>query len=183
MSGKNHERDLSPRGKRSFYLAGIACVTVCSLLAVTPAVATLHRGEGYLGLNQGGWDFSAFSYVTGPDLINADVFLAVMAYGSDDYLQPTTYFLSGSGLQYAPTGVDFDSLAVAPESGYTDTVLAYQWGCYFVRTKEGHYAKMQLYDFGPYPWVFRYAYQDDGTTTVPVVQSTWGKLKELYRSE
>jgi len=186
MLGKA-KRSLSPEETRLFcswtrFTAAIVFAICPTAICGTFASAALHEGEGFIRGGGGGWDFSTFSYLEGDDGINSDIFLAVVAFAEPAQGEILAAF-GLSGVQYAPVDVEFDSLSIAPDSGYVYGVVADQGRCYFVRTKESQYAKIQLLLYDGYTWPFRYVYQDDGSTVLPVAESTWGKLKELYRSE
>jgi len=162
-------------------------------IALSPCVfplsahADLHIGTGHL-LSEGGWDFSDSSYSIGTTAWDFGFVVTVATEAARSPIQGeelvANWYL-GAGVQYAPNGVPFDSLLVAPDSFYTDVVLAWSFHSYFIRTQEGHYARVELQGLGDYPLQFRFVYQDDGTTnldiTVGTEPTTWGRLKALYR--
>jgi hypothetical protein len=139
-------------------------------------------------LGEGGWDFGDSSYVS--STTEWDIGFAVTATqrlaavpGQGELLLAN--WPSGAGVQFAPPGVPFDSLLVAPDNGYSQYLLAIQYESYFVLTQEGLYAKIELQSFGDYEKQFRFVFQDDGSTnldpTVAVESRTWGRVKSLYR--
>jgi hypothetical protein len=163
-----------------FYFALLQCVLPL------PAHAKLHIGTGHL-LSEGGWDFSDSSYSIGTTAWDFGFVVTVATEVARSPLQGEELVANwslGAGVQYAQPGAPFDSLLVAPDSFYTDVVLARSFHSYFIRTQEGHYARVELQGLGDYPLQFRFVYQDDGTTnldtTVATRTTTWGRVKALY---
>jgi hypothetical protein len=181
------KNDISvPRGGATHWLFGICALLVSSLVLslAVPASAELHEGDGYVVTTvDGGWDFSASSFV--PSFADADLALHVIRVSAVGGNAPQTYYLVSPGIQFAPVGVDFDSLTVAPDSGYVQTAAGLQYYNYFLQTHEGYFAKVQMLQDDGLQWPFHYVYQDDGSrnldTSVSVEPTTWGRIKSLYR--
>jgi hypothetical protein len=158
-----------------------------TLLLSVPANATLHTGEVRLYIGES-WDFSDSSGGIWP---TADISYAVVIEKSAVVQAPASdrVFTFPPALITFISDVDstYEKLETAPtDMGVYANGLWPLWDdVLVVKTREGHYAKLQVLVPDGALLRFRYTYQDDGTpsftTPVSVRASTWGKIKSLYR--
>ena len=76
----------------------------------------------------------------------------------------------------------YEELTTAPEDStlYTGAVWAYTNQTYILRTPQYHYVKFRVL-YGGWPVQIEYTYQDDGSQIVPIENTTWGKIKSIYK--
>lgn len=152
---------------------------------VQVAEAKIHVGIGYLGA----WDFSDSAEVA-TDEWDLDVQVTItdrdLRFNTRRFVILVAHPPTG-GITLMPPDSTYETLSEAPADP-----AAYVAGIWFepnrtwvVRTKEGHYAKLQFVDDLELTMLFYYTYQDDGTRffydpQVPVEKTTWGQIKLLY---
>ncbi len=160
----------------------LVALVVLSSFASTARAALVH---GDVDIAFGGFDFSEQRLL--PPGVNpkTDLIYAVVV---SPPLGPMFY----TGINYsyilAVPDSTLDQVTVAPEdsSVYSMDAVPVLGRTYIVKTSDGFYAKFALREFTPDIVVrIEYYVQMDGTnnldtTTVPVEQVTWGRIKSLY---
>jgi len=172
----------SPLSRRVHAVRLIVCVVL--LLTATLARADLHSGTAEIPPGTS-WDFSdsaAVGYYSGDVGVVATVV-------HETQTAPATWLLFANypaKLAIAPADSSFDDLTTAPEDTtlYEAVKVLLPDRVYFIRTREGNYAKLQVLSIGSGATAV-YTYQDDGTRvlsgTVSVEATSWGRIKSLYR--
>lgn len=153
---------------------------VLGLSAALPRLSqsTIETGIG----NQWQWDFS--NTTSASDSVDYRVLVSRSAESGTLYSFSATthgYVDIGAALYKVSGALMLDDVieASADPFDYKKSECVEINAIYIIRTAEGHFAKFVVREFD-----VLYAYQDDGTrnldTTVPVAESTWGRIKSLW---
>ena len=158
-----------------FWVAVLACVPHV-------AFAEIHEGIGALS----NWDFSDSMSTSSNEWDISVEIVALQGEASAGVVVAVRANFPG-GVATVGLASLYDTLTTAPSdpATYTLTVLFVPNRTWVCRTREGHYVKFRFLDDLTQTDLFEYHYQDDGSTTidetVPVRDSTWGRIKSLYQ--
>lgn len=140
---------------------------ICPLTLQAQIITGTHT---FIGGNEG-FDFSAGTVVAPFDSL-ADVTYAV--YDVNWELVETQIVDMGE--------VHFDSIFVAPDSGYQAGIEWQYSHVYVVKTKESHYAKLKATETDR-GLGFKWAYQPDGSTNLRTITHVEDERDDIYRAK
>ena len=152
-------------------------VLICLCIISCYASAEIH--QGYIvfdGINYG-FDFSAGTY----SQFSWDLNYAITRGLDSNSLQFIRLYGSCQNcIMYSDSTYEELTTAPADSTLYTGALWSLTGKTYILRTQERHYVKFRTIS-GGYPVYIEYTYQDNGSQTVPIKITTWGKIKLLYR--